>query len=221
VTPPLYPAVVSAQSGVGGGPHDFSARSGRPSDACSACHVPHVQGVRPSATTTEERGAPAAAAEPADYRADQPHAGSGPGTEQTLEAARRAVLELYRLEGQRSTFEPDRYTPGPTSLICLGCHDGTVAVSTIGTSHAMLSSERAAFDLPDGSVWRDHPVGVPYPADPRRYRPRTAVEKRGIRLPDGRLDCVSCHDPHGTTGLDNLLIVSNRRSALCLACHVK
>jgi len=214
--PSQHPAVAAALSRVLGGPHDFSARSGRPSDACSACHVPHVQAVRPALPDGDD---PPGDASDRKHPTDAPTHAHEP--DPALDAARQAVLELYRLHGQRSTFEPDCYTPGPTSLICLGCHDGTVAASTIGTAHAMLSSQRAGFDVPDGFVWRDHPIGVPYPSDPRRYRPRMAVERSGVRLPDGRLECVSCHDPHGTAGLDHLLIVSNRRSALCLTCHLK
>jgi predicted CXXCH cytochrome family protein len=48
------------------------------------------------------------------------------------------------------------------------------------------------------------------------------VTKTGrVRLPDGRIECVSCHDPHNTAGIDKLLVMSNRRSALCLTCHIK
>jgi predicted CXXCH cytochrome family protein len=42
-----------------------------------------------------------------------------------------------------------------------------------------------------------------------------------VRLPDGRVECVSCHDPHNQSGTQAMLAVSNRRSALCLTCHVK
>jgi len=133
----------------------------------------------------------------------------------------QTALKMYRMGGQREVFVPDRYMPGPTSLICLGCHDGTVASSTIGTSHALAAGQREGFRLPDGFVWDDHPIGVPYPANPKKYRPRGFVEKLGVRLPQGRLECVSCHDPHNEAGLDDMLVMSNRRSALCLTCHIK
>ncbi len=224
---PAHPSVAAALSRVIGGPHDFSQRSGRSVDACSACHVPHVQAVRPAAgpraagqgATSPSQTAPAGADAPPGIDPDPAHASGDSTGDDSFQAAREAVLELYRMEGQRSTFETDRFTPGPTSLVCLGCHDGTVATSTIGTAHAMLSFERDGFESADQFMGRDHPIGIPYPADPRQYRPLVAVEKSGIRLPDGRLECVSCHDPHGAT--DHLLIMSNRRSALCLTCHVK
>jgi predicted CXXCH cytochrome family protein len=181
------PRVSAAHHGVVAGPHDFSALTGRFANACSACHVPHVQGVR---------------------NADQ--------------TGKQANLELYRIGGQRQVFQPDRYMPGPTSLICLSCHNGTVAESTIGTSHALLAGQREGFDVPDGFVFRDHPIGVPYPTDRKNYRLTSFVEAEGkIRLPDGRLECISCHDPHTALGVDKMLVMSNHRSALCLACHIK
>lgn len=132
-----------------------------------------------------------------------------------------SALELYRIEGQRRVFVTDRYTPGPTSLVCLGCHDGTIATSTIGSAHALLAGVREGFAVPDGFAGRDHPIGVPYPSARREYHPASFAEAKGIRLPEGRIECISCHDPHGESAVDKMLIMSNRRSALCLACHVK
>lgn len=136
-------------------------------------------------------------------------------------AATQPAMEMYRVEGQRRVFVPDRYTPGPSSLVCLGCHDGTVATSTIGSSHALLAGVREGFDVPEDFVWRDHPIGIPYPAGRRDYRPEGFALQKGIRLPQGRIECISCHDPHNITGIKGMLVMSNRRSALCLSCHVK
>jgi predicted CXXCH cytochrome family protein len=177
----------SYESGVVGGPHDFSDPLRGMQDACRACHVPHVQEFRP---TTQ----------PADGQ---------------------VAYEMFRIGGQRRVFEPDRYTPGPTSLICLGCHDGTVATSTIGGAHSMLAGVREGFAMPDGFVWRDHPIGIPYSRERREYRPESFVLKEGIRLPEGRVECISCHDPHNAHGHAKMLSVSNKRSALCLTCHIK
>jgi predicted CXXCH cytochrome family protein len=131
------------------------------------------------------------------------------------------AVEMFRIAGQRRVFEPGRYMPGPTSLVCLGCHDGTVATSVIGTSHAFLSGVREGFAVPDGFVWRDHPIGVPYPRNNREYHPESFAVAKGIRLPEGRIECISCHDPHNEAGIRDLLVMSNRRSALCLTCHIK
>lgn len=219
------PEIRQATHGVIGGPHDFTSATGRARDACAACHVPHVLGVRPVT------GAGRASTEADAGSANQAEATSAPSDAkeerarfagEAEAAARQAILEMYRITGQSPAHEPNRFTPGATSLICLGCHDGTVASSTIGTAHAMLAGVREGFEVPDGFVWRDHPIGVPYPQRERGYVPRSRVEADGrIRLPEGRVECVSCHDPHNAAGEPYLLAMSNRRSALCLACHEK
>jgi predicted CXXCH cytochrome family protein len=140
----------------------------------------------------------------------------------TTQPATQPAVEMFLLGGQRRVFVPNRYMPGPTSLICLGCHDGTVATSTISASHEMLAGIREGFAVPQGFVWRDHPIGVAYPDQEAGYRPRSFVLGGGkIRLPEGRIECVSCHDPHDLSGVPKMLVMSNRRSALCLACHIK
>lgn len=185
-------------SGVVGGPHDFSDPRGGPGNACNGCHVPHMQAI-------DIVTAPAATTQPVGVPATQPS------------------VQLYRIEGQRRVFVPDRYTPGPTSLVCLGCHDGTIATSTIGSSHAMLAGVRTGFHVPEHFVWRDHPIGVPYPAGHRNdYKPVSAVVADGrIVLPEGRIECISCHEPHDRYGLPGMLVKSSKRSALCLSCHIK
>lgn len=140
----------------------------------------------------------------------------------TSQPSTQPAVEVFRIESQRRVFQTDRFTPGPTSLICLGCHDGTMAGSTIGTSHALLAGAREGFDLPAGLVWRDHPIGIAYPSDRENFRPMGTVLAQGnIVLPDGRLECISCHDPHNRTGIDGMLVMPNRKSALCLSCHIK
>lgn len=187
------PDARSYHPGVIGGPHDFTDIAGRAGSACNACHVPHIQAIRPVMT----------------------------GGATTQPAATQPAVEMYRIAGQRKVFVPGRFTPGPTSLICLGCHDGTVATSTIGSSHALLAGVREGFAVPDGFAWRDHPIGIRYPSNPREYHPQAFVESKNVRLPEGRLECISCHDPHNVGGYDGMLVMSNRRSALCLTCHIK
>ena len=68
----------------------------------------------------------------------------------------------------------------------------------------------------------DHPVGVPYPAFDRGYRPMTEVISVGaIQLPSGYVECTSCHDPHNEAGVPHMLVMNNAGSALCLSCHRK
>ncbi|ROR32426.1 cytochrome c3 family protein [Inmirania thermothiophila] len=110
-----------------------------------------------------------------------------------------------------------------------------------------------AFGLPDftafvigTSLGNDHPVGVRYP-DPGVYDFAPGMVAQGglrffdkdgdgradpdeIRLYDNgsgpRVECASCHDPHGVDGGGGALIPSFLRvpsdgSQICLTCHTK
>jgi predicted CXXCH cytochrome family protein len=119
--------------------------------------------------------------------------------------------------------------PGETSLLCLGCHDGVVAVDSYGGSTGTdLITGAAAFgaDLSD-----DHPVGITY--DPvadtelqATTNPVTFGSGAGTvadMLQANAVECASCHDVHNTLSAGNaqLLNVSNVDSELCFACHNK
>ena len=105
------------------------------------------------------------------------------------------------------------------SLLCLGCHDGITAQSVYSTAHAtQLAGQLGNSRL--GSKWlRSHPVGTLYPLAAEEYEPRAAVETAGLPLPDGRVQCTTCHDAHNTRGYQGMLRISNERSRLCLTCH--
>lgn len=103
------------------------------------------------------------------------------------------------------------------SLLCLSCHDGTVATDVLAGPHAMTWTERNAAGARGGLT--SHPVGTPYPAARDGYASSAAVVAAGLPLADGRLQCTTCHDPHNTGGHAGLLVISNQRSRLCLTCH--
>lgn len=105
------------------------------------------------------------------------------------------------------------------SLVCLGCHDGVIATDVFTTAHA---ARLARFEPGEerSAALAGHPIGGRYPSDHPRYRAANAVTRDGrIRLPEGRVQCVSCHDPHHAGGHPAMLVKSNERSALCLSCH--
>ena len=98
---------------------------------------------------------------------------------------------------------------------CLGCHDGVSA----GESRNPTPWNRGHGYT--GSRERNHPVGAPYPTrTPEDYdvpfRPANLLPKE-VRLPDGKVGCVSCHDLYA--GTERLLTVPIRGSGLCLTCH--
>lgn len=100
------------------------------------------------------------------------------------------------------------------SLSCMSCHDGATAVD-VG-SHSGMSGAPAIGP-------REHPIGVAYPTsaigdgEHRLVAPQRLDER--IRLFDQAIGCGSCHSIY--SGQDNLLVMSNQRSRLCLSCHIE
>ena len=95
---------------------------------------------------------------------------------------------------------------------CLSCHDGTVAPRRQGPSD-QVRGERMQFKGMSGL----HPVEVHYPTGDRGFN---ATEKlpSAMVMPGGLVTCVTCHRLDSG---DHELVVSNRRSELCLTCHRK
>lgn len=98
---------------------------------------------------------------------------------------------------------------------CMECHDG------VSAKEFNNSTPWNRGDSYLGDKKRDHPVGVPYP----RRRPdgydstfrQAALLPKQMRLPEGKVSCVSCHDLYATER--NLLSVPIEESRLCLTCH--
>jgi predicted CXXCH cytochrome family protein len=119
-------------------------------------------------------------------------------------------------------YDGSRGLPGPGSLICLSCHDGSVAADTYGGTTGDIAMSTGSIVGRNRDLRQDHPVGVGYPDHDPGYHPRAQVEAAGrVPLPQGRVECLSCHDVHNQFGVEKLLVMSNKRSALCLACHRK
>lgn len=101
------------------------------------------------------------------------------------------------------------------SRTCLSCHDGSIAVAdtvTVGMWEHGVPFGR--FD-PRGS----HPIGVDYLrafAKNRGLRPMGALNP-AIKLVNGKVSCISCHDLYSKE--PHKLVMSNSGSRLCLACH--
>lgn len=120
--------------------------------------------------------------------------------------------------------------PTGASILCLSCHDGTIAlgqvlsrprpISMVGDITAIpLGPERLGTDLSD-----DHPISFAYTHSltaTRRELVNPAMLTGRVQLDaSGQLQCTTCHDAHDNT-FGKFLVVSNRSSGLCLACHSK
>ena len=101
------------------------------------------------------------------------------------------------------------------SRSCMECHDGVTAGEFNNTTPWNRGGGYK------GDRRRNHPVGVPYPrkqmaGHDASLRHQSLLPK-SIRLPNGRISCVSCHDLYATEPAH--LVVPIRESALCLTCH--
>ncbi|MDH3342864.1 MAG: hypothetical protein OEM07_03985, partial [Gammaproteobacteria bacterium] len=126
-----------------------------------------------------------------------------------------------------STFSVTAGTPTGSSLLCLSCHDGTLALGeifndtnvTMTDTNMPAGATRLSTDLSD-----DHPVSFDYASaraanseleTTANINADSAVNLDG----SGLMQCTSCHDPHKDSA--KFLVKSNVAAALCQTCHIK
>lgn len=126
-----------------------------------------------------------------------------------------------------STMKAAAAMPSQTSKLCLSCHDGTVALGQtitsglITTTGALSPAKNLTTDLSD-----DHPVSFTLTNNgelsPNLFLSPPVTGDPTVKLRNGNVECVTCHDPH-TPNLDPIagmfLVRPNSNSAICLACH--
>jgi len=117
--------------------------------------------------------------------------------------------------------------PDGSSILCLSCHDGTVALGniisknnrtdfnegiiTLNHRESNISTDLSddhiiSFDYNSGLAQKDGGLKDPMALDPH------------IKLEKGKVQCTSCHDPHKDI-YGKFLVNSNQNSLLCLSCH--
>ena len=111
------------------------------------------------------------------------------------------------------------------SRLCLSCHDGGLASSAsvrVVSGGGSSTGARRSLAPMRGPSWKtEHPIGVPFPSrhGDVRDQARPGALPDGVRLFSGNVGCGSCHSVY--SGIDEMLSVTRRGSALCLACHTK
>lgn len=139
---------------------------------------------------------------------------------------------VFTLYSNPSTLNATMTQPSGVSLLCLSCHDGTVALENFGGTTTGTNSIASTANL-GSDLSNDHPVSFVYnaalaTADGQLYNPETqafgagTIETELLFGSNGSrtVECASCHDVHGTAN-PSLLRVNNAASALCLTCHNK
>jgi predicted CXXCH cytochrome family protein len=131
------------------------------------------------------------------------------------------VFTLYA-----SSTIPTVEQPGSLSLACLSCHDGTTAFDAINGSSGTVENNMNTI-FPDSNsiighdLGDDHPIGVNIVSDSGGLWDEQTIIDAGIEIYNGRVECASCHEAHGSSGNHAFLRVDPTGSLLCLACHNK
>ncbi|MDA8244848.1 MAG: cytochrome c3 family protein [Elusimicrobia bacterium] len=188
-----------ARAVVAGSLHDFTAAPYSLLTTCSGCHVPHQT----------KTNVPLWAHATSTYT-------------YTLYNQNAA----YVVKSPAFTYDasPSALT-GSKSLLCLGCHDGTVAVS--GTNYiTQASASWILYDAgakvggqasanPSAGLKGSHPIGVVYQAVAGKYNDISLDPD--VKLDSTKVQCTSCHNPHNL--FPKMLVKSG--AALCTTCHIK
>ena len=130
---------------------------------------------------------------------------------------------LYR----SSTMQAIPGQPDGTSMLCLSCHDGTVALGSVLSRSTMRGFQSGVTNMPAGlsnlstNLRNDHPVSFEYTAAlamaDGQLKPPSAILPP-ITLEKGKVQCTSCHDPHKNM-ISDFLVVTSQNSDLCNRCH--
>ncbi len=204
-----------ANAQIRGSAHDFTDKGWSDNEICKPCHTPH------NAMTVEING----------YVAGKLWNHALPPQSQIYKTL---VGDLPRDDAL------DAY-----SILCMGCHDGTVALDSFGGVNGSMFIGNANVGAPhpvreflSTDLTNDHPVGAsgvwPEP-EPVYFNPRSTWENQTFgnsrmgrlrsMLVDGLersvVSCATCHEPHRRGGHDDLLRIDNTSSQMCLACHNK
>jgi predicted CXXCH cytochrome family protein len=114
---------------------------------------------------------------------------------------------------------------GPASMLCLSCHDGTVAVGqtvglgtikTTGTIPAMGTNLEGSHPFSILPQIKDAPTLVSSLVASHTSRDAT------VKLIANNIECSTCHDVHNQYNdrrATKFLVRDNTSSALCFACH--
>ena len=117
--------------------------------------------------------------------------------------------------------------PDGSSLLCLSCHDGTIALGNVLSRSTPIQFVGGITTMPPGTsnltkdISNDHPVSFIYNSslvtiDGELVDPSTLTGP--VQLENQKVQCISCHDPH-TELFTDFLVATNEYSVLCEYCH--
>lgn len=117
--------------------------------------------------------------------------------------------------------------PDGTSILCLSCHDGTIALGSVISRSTDRNFRGGVTTMPRGmsnmstNLSNDHPISFLYSAsvaitDGQLLTPENILPP--VTLRNGKVQCTSCHDPHKNL-ISDFLVTTNESSNLCNSCH--
>jgi predicted CXXCH cytochrome family protein len=140
--------------------------------------------------------------------------------------------QTYTPYGSSTYVETGSTQPplGTDSVLCLSCHDGTVAPGTTIVYHTIpMSGKMNNPDVFGTNLQSSHPFSLVLPIkdSPDLVASLVAQGLTGdplqkIKLIKGNIECTTCHDPH-IQAIDkvnmNFLVRDSSSGQMCLACH--
>ena len=122
------------------------------------------------------------------------------------------------------TMEHTAGVPTGVSLLCMSCHDGTVALDSFGNTPTDVT-RMTGVALRGSDLSNDHPIGFNYDtsaaADAGIYARATALSNSPVSTPlvffgaaADQMECATCHDVHDTNTVTSFLRYSNAASAI-------
>lgn len=119
------------------------------------------------------------------------------------------------------TFQAISGQPDGSSILCLSCHDGTIALASLQnskknmdfTSQFIKGNSNLTRDLSD-----DHPVSFIYDAALAKTDGKLIIPDKTMVDVNGKMQCTSCHNPHDNS-IPKFLTESFRYGAICKNCH--
>lgn len=126
-----------------------------------------------------------------------------------------------------STIDASPGQPDGASILCLSCHDGTIAIGSVLSRETPIEMTPGPSTMPVGptnlstDLSDDHPVSFIYNTalsslDDELVDPTTLTGP--VTLEEEKMQCTSCHDPHVDI-YEKFLVASTRYSELCMFCH--
>lgn len=176
------------------GPGGRSPITGSRPDACAYCHAPH----------------------------------SGLNTGLWNQKLTTKTYTTYASKTEKNTGRQP--TLGASTNQCLSCHDGSVAVgTTVVYGQVTTRGSMDAADVFNGAMQSSHPFSLNMPfqdnihlAASLKANGKTADPSGAVKLIDGNVECLSCHDPHVQAKdvlSQNFLVKNSSNGQMCLACH--